>query len=566
MMMLQLWCCCLAALLFYQAQGQCLVSKRHGSVQGSQMTSRNGRNFCSFRGMPYAAPPIGPLRFKAPEPVDFWTKTRDATVDGPMCIQNVGQIIGQEDCLYLNVYTPQTTFSRLQSFPVILFLHGGAFDFGSGVSTMYNPEYFLDKDVVLVTINYRLGVLGFISTADNEAPGNFGLKDQVAALRWVRDNIAEFGGDPNKVTLLGQSAGAQSVNYHMFSPLSRDLFHAAIGESGSAFKANMIPEVNPLALAKRQAELVDCPVDNSSAVINCLRNVDVTVLINKQLGGTFKPVVEEKNAGNPEPFVTASPLFLVQYGDFYHVPWMLGCNSEEGIAFTSDLLLSQADLDKLNSNFNAVASTYLFLPLSIDESFMSLIWTMITQYYFGKDHIVTPNNVGTFVKMASDRIIAHSIHNAARLHTKAGHSPIYLYNFAYRGKYSFTPEADYGNGKVDLGVGHSDELTYLFKQTGFPEVPEDHPDVEVINTLITLWTNFATYGSPTPSGGDVPQGVQWQPINVTDSQIAYLEFGHVAPSTPPPYGIRPLNISMKQDMFKERMKFWDSLPLKENVL
>ncbi|XP_069689981.1 juvenile hormone esterase-like [Periplaneta americana] len=565
-MMLQPWFCFLAALLVYEAQGQCFVSKQQGSVQGSQMTSRNGRNFCSFRGIPYAAPPIGPLRFKAPQPVDFWIKEWNATVDGPMCMQNTGQIAGQEDCLYLNVYTPQTTFPSVQSFPVLLYLHGGAFYYGSGISTMYNPEYVLDKDVVLVTINYRLGVLGFISTGDDEAPGNFGLKDHVAAMKWVRDNIAEFGGDPSKVTLQGQSAGAQSVHYHMFSPLSRGLFHAAISESGTNFDARLIPVAEPLALAKEQAELLDCPVDNSSAVINCLRDVDINLLISKQLGDTFMPVIEIESAANPEPFVTDSLFNLVKSGDFYHVPWILGCNSEEGISFISDLLHNQTDLDNLNNNFDAEAYSDFFLTLSLDDSLIPSVWKQITEFYFANNHTVTPDNVETFVKMASDRFFTQSVHKAAQLHKRAGHSPVYLYKFAYRGKYSYTPRADYGNGEVNLGVGHSDELIYLFKHTEYPEVPEDHPDVVVINTLITLWTNFATYGSPTPPGGDVPQGVEWQPIDVNDTHTAYLEFGHAAPPSVPSYGIMPLNISMQQDMLKERMEFWDSLPLKENEL
>ncbi|XP_069689984.1 juvenile hormone esterase-like isoform X2 [Periplaneta americana] len=450
--MLQLWCCCLAALLVYQAQGKCLVSKQEASVQGSQMTSRNGRNFCSFRGMPYAAPPVGPLRFKAPQPVDFWNKKWNATVDGPMCIQKTKPIVGQEDCLYLNVYTPLTTFPSVQTFPVIVYFHGGSMEKGSGVSTLYHPKYFLDKDIVLVTINYRLGVFGFISTGDDEAPGNFGLKDQVAALRWVRDNIAELGGDPNKVTLQGQSAGAQSINYHMFSPLSRGL------------------------------------------------------------------------------------------------------------------LLNQADLDNLNNNFDAEAYSHFFLPLSLDDSLIPSVWKQITESYFANNHTVTPDNVATFVKMASDRIIIHTIHKAAQLHTRAGHGPIYFYNLAYRGKYSFTGEADYGEGKVNLGVGHTDDVIYFFKRDQFPEVPEDHPDREVSEALITLWTNFAIYGSPTPPGGDVPQGIEWQPINANDSHTVYMKFGHADPPSLPSYGIMPLKISMEQDLNKERMEFWDSLPLKENIL
>ncbi|KDR19686.1 Esterase FE4 [Zootermopsis nevadensis] len=205
-----------------QAHSDCFVRTNLGPVKGSMKNSWNGKPFCSYRGIPYAEPPIGDLRFKAPRGPRPWSKTLDALTDSPLCIQNDLVVpVGSEDCLYLNVYTPEQSSDSKSKHPVIVYIHGGKFSVGSGVSFISGPWYLMDRAIVLVTINYRLGVMGFLSTGDDEAPGNYGMKDQVAALRWVQQNIQEFGGDSERVTVQGQSAGSKSIHFHMFSALSR---------------------------------------------------------------------------------------------------------------------------------------------------------------------------------------------------------------------------------------------------------------------------------------------------------------------------------------------------------
>ncbi|EFX78599.1 hypothetical protein DAPPUDRAFT_105048 [Daphnia pulex] len=189
-----------------------------GGLRGSQMVSSSGRKFDAFRGIPYAEPPVGNLRFRDPIPAQPWTGVLDATKEGPACFQNdllSGITAGQEDCLVLNVYTHNSNAIE-NALPVMVWIHGGGFTAGSGNSEtdFYGPGHILDRDVVLaVTINYRLGPFGFLSTEDKEAPGSYGLIDQSLAIKWVKDHIANFGGNPDSITIFGESTGGASVEF-----------------------------------------------------------------------------------------------------------------------------------------------------------------------------------------------------------------------------------------------------------------------------------------------------------------------------------------------------------------
>lgn len=197
-----------------------------------------GRALYSYRGIPYAQPPVGDLRWAAPLPLAAWTGIRQATAFGAVCPQEGASATESEDCLFLNVWTPRSAVDRDRRLPVMVFIHGGAFLFGAGSLPVYDGAYLAAAgDVVVVTLNYRLGALGFLATSELGLTGNYGIKDQRLALRWVAENIRAFGGDPAKVTLFGESAGAMSVGLHLFSiPANRGRFRAAIMES------------NPLAL------------------------------------------------------------------------------------------------------------------------------------------------------------------------------------------------------------------------------------------------------------------------------------------------------------------------------
>lgn len=259
-------------------------------------------------------------------PVNPWNGTFDATIDSPKCPQPVDSAaIISEDRLRLNVYSKNISKSALK--PVIVFIHSGHFYGGSGRSDQVGPEYLMRRDIVLVTINYRLGVLRFLSTETPEAPGNNGFKDQVVALRWVNRYIQSFGGDPNSITLMGQGAGGMSVTLHMVSPMSRGLFHKVIALSGAATAQWNIPE-NQIDLAEKLARVLNCPFYTSELILHCLKqkhSADIgnsmTMLFEYGVGNpiiVWKPVIEPDFG--QERFLVEDPTESFRNGNFAKVP------------------------------------------------------------------------------------------------------------------------------------------------------------------------------------------------------------------------------------------------------
>ncbi|XP_046681276.1 esterase FE4-like [Homalodisca vitripennis] len=239
-----------------------MVRTAQGRLRGGEMETYTGKHFFAFRGVRYAEAPVGDYRFKPPVPVRPWgEEIREAVADGPVCPQASAQYFGpssSEDCLFLNVYSKK--LSSNAKHPVMVYLHAGGYAAVTGNSNVEGPQYLLEKDIVLVTINYRLGALGFVCTNDSILPGNYGMKDQVEALKWVKENILSFGGDPDRVTLFGYSAGGASVTLHMVSPLSKGLFHRAIAMSGTATSGWAINR-DPLTLASRLTHNLDSTVE-----------------------------------------------------------------------------------------------------------------------------------------------------------------------------------------------------------------------------------------------------------------------------------------------------------------
>ncbi|KAG8306908.1 hypothetical protein J6590_035986 [Homalodisca vitripennis] len=255
-------CACVAAVEELPANP--IVQIAQGKLRGRIVNSWSGKKIISFIGVRFAEPPTGINRFQPPVPVKPWTEVRNATEDGPLC-PIPGRNDTSEDCLFLCVHTKNLSGRQ----PVIIYFHPGGFAGGTGNYRYTGPQYLLDHDVVLVSFNYRNGPLGFLSTGDEVLPGNYGLKDQLLVMKWVRQNIAHFGGDPLSVTLFGYSAGGGSVQLHMLSPLSRGLFHRAISSSCSATTAAVLNR-DPLTLARRFANLLNCSTETSQQIRDCL--------------------------------------------------------------------------------------------------------------------------------------------------------------------------------------------------------------------------------------------------------------------------------------------------------
>ncbi|CAH0578154.1 unnamed protein product [Chrysodeixis includens] len=540
---------CLVLLSDVSCEKAPVVRTPLGDVAGYYMTTRGGRQISAFTAIPYALPPVGDLRFKAPVPINQWENTLNASTVSPICVQRnpyvrQEEIVGQEDCLYLNIYTPtrNNDVSDTSLLPVMVFFHGGGWMCGDATTDMYGPQFLLDRDVVFVATNYRLGPLGFLSTQDEHCPGNNGLKDQQEALRFLQKNIESFGGDPHSVTIFGESAGGASVHYHMLSENSAGLFHKAISESGTA----LVPwaEAAPgeaLRNAFRLAKFLDCPQAPSEKMISCLRTKDSYDIINTEFlfyawdyepMTPFKAVVEPDHPG---AFLKRSPR---KTPNVPAVPWMTGLNKDEGCLKSVWITANASRYNEFMSAFETIAPVTFYYE---NSPYAEAITEEIRQKYL-KDNDETSLKNG-ILEMYSDSYFAYPAVDAVEKVFSYTKNPVYLYDLAYRATNSFSQI--FGDKKGDYGVCHADELMHLFPILFLSE-PFSQQDIEISETIITLWTNFATTGNPNKP---VPVPFKWEPAT-SAKRMEYLEINKES--------------VMKSDL-ASRSRFWGTLPMWFNV-
>uniref|UniRef100_A0A1B0GMF3 Carboxylic ester hydrolase n=1 Tax=Phlebotomus papatasi TaxID=29031 RepID=A0A1B0GMF3_PHLPP len=362
------------------------INTNLGWVQGTVESCGLFCNYYNFRGIPYAAPPVGDNRFRAPRPHPGWSGVRDAAQHGATCQTRTG---GSEDCLFLNVYTQHLVGLR----PVMVWIHGGAFSAGDGGVGSAGPDHIVQEDVVMVSFNYRLGVLGFLSTEDQQSTGNFGLKDAVMALRWVRQNIQNFGGDPNNITIFGLSAGGAMVHYLLLSPSARGLFDKAISMSGSA--------LDPWAFQPRPRDIAfqlarDLGFDNiqtTEQLINTLRSIDSATLSSAMTGPLdqvtprglqplpFVPSLDPPGTTGDEVFLPRLPIDILRDGSFYHVPYITGYVSAESLLMIRELLLDPSVFPTMNANPELLVPPWWNVPAGSAAS--QSIATQVANFYWG---------------------------------------------------------------------------------------------------------------------------------------------------------------------------------------
>ncbi|GLU34269.1 carboxylesterase family protein [Trinickia caryophylli] len=453
-----------------------------GVIEGAR-TNAGGKAVHAFLGIPYAAPPIGDMRWREPQPLARWAGVRDAKNFGPRCMQRpLGRMTFRskemsEDCLYLNVWAPATDAE--ERVPVLIYFHGGGFVAGDGSEPRYDGANFAARRVVTVTVNYRLGVFGFMAHPDARSEsssggsGNYGLLDQHAALRWVRENIARFGGDPTRITIAGESAGAVSVSAHMASPLSRDLFTRAIGQSGGAFAPlHFWSRGRAEHFAGAFARRVGAPS------LEALRTLDAE----KLLLATVTQNAEDEDPAFPfwpsidGHFLRASPESIFRDGAQARVPLLLGTNSQE-----SDFPEVLQSASPTPENWRNAVKT-LFGDWA-DEALL---------HYPGND----PQQVmrsGT--ALASDLFVTHSTWRWMDLHRKTGQMPVYCYYYVQP-----RPDAPPGGEpqrRPANGAAHAAEIEYALNN--LDRVPEEgwgQDDHRVSSIFSRYLVQFIRSGKP----------------------------------------------------------------------
>ncbi|CAL8090401.1 unnamed protein product [Orchesella dallaii] len=539
-----------------------------GKLQGVVSFTRAGKEIHDYMKIPFSKPPVGTdLRFEPPQPAESWVGVRDATETGPQCLQVnmiTGGIEGSEDCLFLNVYTPK---ERKGLLPVMVWIHGGAFVFGT--ANRYRPAYLLDEDVILVTTNYRLAGLGFLNTGDGLIRGNMGLKDQNMALKWVQENIKYFGGDPTQVTLFGESAGSASVGFHTVSPLSKGLFSRAIMQSGSPL-GNWAINREPAKQAKRFAAKFNCSVTDPEEMVACLKAVDGHTFVKahqemllplRDKITLFVPTIETVHDKNT--FLPEEPLESLLSGRVNKVPLIVGVNKEEGLLSSSIITANKTKLKQANDEWNFFAAK--ILGYDLDKTDIS---DKIRHYYFGDvEDIGTIDLIANYTNLFSDRQFFVPVHKFVKYYTKQ--APVRMYLYSYQAEFSLADmlaatqnerlpaivsvilellkrwvyKTVFRHELPHLGVCHADELQLIFNWPLSAFISENHKDFEMSRKMVKLWTDFVK-NSDSISINDVV----WPNLKVKDAQpLQYLDIDKVS--------------KMIIEPFTDRIDFWDKLGL-----
>ena len=448
-----------------------------GSLVGQ--TTSSGRQFL---GVPYAAPPTGSRRWKAPAPESAYL-LRDATRFGKHCAQVAspfGDASTSEDCLYLNVFAPPTLDTLFKPAPVMVWFHPGAFQ--SGESDDYNPAALVKKGFVVVTVNYRLGALGFMAhpalsaESSEQASGNYGIMDQQAALRWVKRNIRSFGGDNKNVTIFGESAGGVSVYAHIASADSAGLFHRAIAQSGTyAFYANELTQAEAETAGQTYANAVGCPNQD----LACLRAVPVSTLLAKQDPSPVAYLPTRDAAVLPEGIFTA-----IYYGRFNKVPVLQGTTQDEYRLFVAlrELQGYPTNAQTYESNMSAMLG---FVPETAH--------TLASIFYSADKY--ENNESFALAELGTDIVFACRARSVA--HFLNAYAPVYMYEFDDK----TAPQDVLPAVSFPYGAYHGADVQYIFDSFNAPSSLNSNQKA-LADLMKTYWTNFAKTGNP--NGGTAP--------------------------------------------------------------
>ncbi|XP_063239642.1 juvenile hormone esterase [Bacillus rossius redtenbacheri] len=521
------------------------VTVAQGTLRGLQVTSRaSGKTYYRFQGIPYAKPPVGSLRFKAPEEPASWSGVRDAINEGGVCPQD--GVKSQEDCLFLNVYSPQLPGTRSSSLrPVMVWIHGGGFSKGSGSTRGLGPDYLVDEGVVLVTINYRLGVIGFLSVDGTDVAANAGLKDQVAALHWVKKNIAKFGGDPDNVTIFGESAGGASVSYLVLSPLAKGLFNRAISASGSALNPWAFSP-NPSERAFRLGQALGHHGSDAKALVKFLRGLTAEQLIAQQEKAltaeekktgrvyAFVGAVEKSVASGDHVFLPDTPYSLLRAGKFNRVPYLTGDCSAEYRESAAALNKSASNWVTMNRDFERFVPYELGLKEGSPKS--REVAAAIKKFYFGSKDL-SVHTVEQFCNMESDIMFVRGVYKTSMEIIQHSSAPVYNYLFSFDGKLG--KSRVHGSTTPIYGPSHGDDLTYLFYYIAVTKpFPANSPEMITLRHIVSIWTNFAKTGNP--SAGI---NVKWPANTAANAHCLNLN----------------ATLRIDNGFEKTRMSFWDNI-------
>merc|ERR1712200_67310 len=563
--------------------GPCVTIPGVGKIQGSRkQTQYTGRDWYGFWSIPFAESTEGANRFQppvrrgplnngndaydasytsytlnllnrmCPQPGTGSAEKSEGETDNPFLAliekmypdaiphghkeRGLLDTIGNEDCLHVAVFTPELpSNSRNPNLPVMVYIHGGAFMMGGYVGA--GPGKLLERDMVLVEIQYRLGPLGFMCLPNDEIAGNMGMLDQVMGLEWIQNTIHYFGGDPQKVTIMGESAGSASVTYHRISPMSQNLWHQSIAESGSAL-ASWAFDSEPEKHAKDIAASLGCNMDTNESLISCLRNdvsTDQILLAHKKyyqaersegrLGfGGSAPCAQTHGS---QKFITQHPLDYqidaISAGVTHKKPGLYGANKHEG-SFVLGVMYNSYFVpnDVLNDAFfleHRFIST-LLKALGLYDSSGNIYEMLEYTFFHHSDLGYWDKMMDGMINLVGVFFIKAATHEFMKNEVLAG-VPSWYYSFEYYGEHSLWnilfPTA---KPPIDRGVTHGDEMIYIFSTGLFDFAQEDW---DMAWKMSNLWANFVIYGNPTPGDHGIEGVPTWPQWNVDNNEYMILD-------------------------------------------
>jgi para-nitrobenzyl esterase len=472
----------IAAVPLMSQAANTIVKVEQGQLQGTKEDS-----LTVYRGIPFAASPVGDLRWRAPQPAAKWEGVRPADKFAPQCVQSIPGITTSEDCLYLNVWTPAKSAS--DHVPVLVWIYGGGFSVGGTAVPTYSGEQLAQKGVVFVSIAYRLGALGFLAhpglsaESSQHVSGNYGLLDMIAALQWIKENIAAFGGDPNKVTIFGESAGGIAVSQLCASPLAKGLFEGAMSESGGSFgpaRSAGAPGENMRPLADAERTGVDFARSLGAGTVADLRKVPAEKVL-AATRGMFWPIIDGWA-------IPTDQYTLYDSKRFNDVPVLIGYNSDEGASFSRDRTPKDY-MDGVRRRYGSFADS------------------LLKAYPAGETSVPK-----TARDLSRDAAFGWHTWTWARLQSNLGKSKVFYYYFDQHPDYpADSPQSGHGSP-------HGMEVEYVFKHvTGGPTGKPSATDLTISDAMATYWTNFAKYGDP--NGKDMPQ---WPAFSDRSPELMYF--------------------------------------------
>ncbi|XP_030558841.1 esterase B1 [Drosophila novamexicana] len=502
-----------------------VVQTKSGPVVGKHCTSIYSDDYVSFERIPYARPPLGSLRFKAPQPIHPWKQALNCRQKGEKPLQfnqYTQQLEGVENCLYLNVYAK--SLHTETPLPLIVFFFGGGFEKGDPTRDLHSPDYFMMRDVVVATVSYRVGPLGFLSLKDPAAgvPGNAGLKDQLMALKWITKNASSFNADPTNVTAFGESAGAASVHYLMVNPHAQGLFQKAIMQSGNAlcsWAQCAVPN-----LARRLAEnlgMQKLEMASDLKILEFLQSVPGDQLVKPYLLSEAENLDDSVFQFGPvvEPYATEScaiskqPIELLANAWGNNIPLLMSGTSFEGLLMYGRVHMSPYLLTSLKSQPEHLLP--LELKRTLPQALARTLGKRIQYMHFrDKPLELNPDSVAAYCEYASYKVFWHPILRTIKARLQCSTEPTYLYRFDFDSSTFNHQRLKYCGDKL-RGVAHVDDHSYIWYGDFSWKLDKHTAEFQTIERMIDILTTFASTSDPNCGSveSNLAKGTAWEPLS-----------------------------------------------------